>query len=330
MEIEANARALDSFKHKTKDEINQKISVEREKITKQLEKNVRGAKARAVSASKKRDKEKERQVRKYIDHSTKEFKLEKTELLRRNKADMRLGKVPTFFNKSWFFRLFMPASFADAGLIALWVIFLNLILPFIIYLLVPNRQSWHFFLIMPFCVLFFLSIYMELYHLVVGKHKEVMMRCRERMIMVRNLKKKIVTTKSDILQLDDESNYALEKQDTRLVIARQDLELATTEQRSEITRFENEVARDIAKGFEDKARNHRMELEEKIAYLTREKNLSLEMAGELQLALVEEYGAVLGADNLNTVRVSRMLSWLQAGEEKTLEDCILRVRTNGS
>ena len=316
-------RALETYKTRITEESAQLVKKQREALETRLEKSVQAAVRRVEQAEKKRVQEKEQQKKGHIADATQEYREQIRQTRSRIKADIRLDGIPFYCSSGLWFSLYMPAYLTDYLLIGILWLVSAVGLPFLIYMLIPDHRMWQFYILFPLFVVASIVIYIETAGRTRKKHKNTLSRCREKMNMIHDLKKHIRKTEKQIHKSDDESPYELKELDERIQQARKDLETARNNQEAGLQEFEQQIRFDIIEEFRVKSQEKLDELTSGISQLTREKNLTMEMASELQLEIVEDYEEQLGAENMNRSRLEELLSWLEEGSADTLEKALV-------
>lgn len=280
-------RALDAYKNKISEESAQLVKKQREDLQKRLERNVQTAVRKVESAEKKRLQEKERQIKGHIADSTQTYREQIAVLRREVKADIKAAGIPGICRRRVWFALFMPRYLKEyVSLILLWML-LAVAVPFGIYMLIPDRQIWYFYVLLPVCVIMTTLNYLGIAGKTVGRYREPLKSCREKINQIHDLKRQMKKTEKQIVQADDESRYELGEADIRVREARKELEAAREQQTRSLQEFETVTRQAIIDEFQKKSQARLDELVETVSRISREKNLSMELASELELRLAE-------------------------------------------
>lgn len=298
------------------------VKRQREQLEARLEKEVQSAVRKVEQAEKKRNQEKEKQKKDHIADATQEYKERIRQARSQIRADMKEDKVPVFCNSSLWFSLFMPTFFTDYLLLIISWIAAGLGIPALIYWLIPNHSIWQFYIIFPLCLILLIMLHIEIYRRTTGAHKETLKLCRDKMNLIHELKGRIRKTEKSITKSDDESLYELKELDEKIQAARQALEKTRQNQSDSLNEFEQHTRLDIIEEFREKSQEKLEELTAAISQLSKEKNLSMEMASELQLEMIDDYEDILGAENLNQKRLEQILACLEDGSADTLEHAL--------
>lgn len=315
-------RALETYKVRISEESAQIVKKQREAMEIRLEKSVQAAAHRVEQAEKRRAQEKEKQKRSHIADATQEYREQIRQYRSQIKADMKAEKIPVYCSSKLWFSLFMPARLTDYLLIGGFWILAAVGMPLLIYMLIPDHRMWQFYILFPLFVVASIVFYIEIAKRTRKKHRETFDRCREKMNLIHDLKKCIKKTEKQIHKSDDESPYELKELDEKIRQARRDLETARRNQADGLREFEQHTRFDIIEEFRVKAQEKLDELTDGISQLTREKNLTMEMASELQLEMVENYEERLGAGNMNPSRLKELLALLEEDRADTLEEAL--------
>lgn len=319
-------RALETYKTRISEESAQLVKKQREALETRLEKSVQAAARRVEQAEKKRAQEKAKQKKSHIADATQEYREQARQYRSQIRADMKAEGVPFYCSRLWF-ALFMPAYLTDYILIGVFWLLAAVGLPLLIYILIPDHRMWQLYILQPLFVVASIVFYVETARKTRKKHKETLGRCREKMNRIHDLKKRIKKTEKQISKSEDESPYELKELDEKIRQARRDLETARSNQADGLREFEQHTRLDIIEEFRVRAQEKLDELTDGISQLAREKNLTMELASELQLEMVENYEEQLGAENMNQGRLRELLSLLEEGCADTLEEALTVLNT---
>lgn len=327
--LDRTQRALETYKTRITEESAQLVKKQREALETRLEKSVQAAARRVEQAEKKRAQEKEKQKKSHIADATQEYREQIRQTRSQIKSDIKADGIPFYCGSRLWFSLYMPAYLSDYLLIGGFWLVSAIGLPFLIYMLIPDHRMWQFYILLPLFVVASIIIYIETARRTRKKHKETLSRCREKMNLIHDLKKHIKKTEKQIHKSDDESSYELKELDEKILQARKDLETARSNQAAGLQEFEQRIRFDIIEEFRIKSQEKLDELTNGISRLTREKNLTMEMASELHLEIVENYEEQLGAENMNQSRLEELLSLLEEGCADTLEKALILLNAGG-
>lgn len=320
--LDKSQQALETYKVRITEEAAQIVKKQREQLGNRLEKAVQSAARKVEQAEKKRTQEKERQKKCHIVDATQEYRERIRQAWEQIKADMKADKVPPFCGSGIWFSLFMPVFLTDYFLLVFVWLIAGLGMPALIYWLIPDHNIWQFYIIFPLCLICIIMLHIEIHRRTTGKHKETLKLCREKMNLIHELKGRIRKTEKTIAKSDDESPYELKALDEKIQKARQELDTARQNQADALKEFEQHTRLDIIEEFREKSQAKLDELTGAIIHLSREKNLLMEMASELQLEMVDDYEDILGAENLNVDRLEQILNYLQEGGADSLEQVL--------
>lgn len=278
-------------------------------------------------AEKKRTQEKEKQKKNHAADATQEYREQIRQARKEIKEDIKRDKIPFYCNSRVWFSLFMPAFLSDYLFLAVTWLASAIGLPALIYALLPKHQVWQFYILFPLFVVATIVLYIEISRRTRRKYTETLKVCRGKMNLIHDLKKNIRKTEKKIHKSDDESPYELKELDENIRRARRELEAARNNQADGLREFEQHTRMDIIEEFRVKSQEKLEELAAGIDQLTRQKNLTMEMASELQLELVDSCEDRLGAENMNENRLRQLLKLLESGSADTLEEAVEILKT---
>lgn len=315
-------KALETYQIRIQEELDQVIKKQRSMIQNRLDREVQLAQRKVEQAEKQRAQEKNRQKKDHIADATEEYRGRIRLARSKVKSDIKKEKIPGICKRDIWFSLFMPTFLTDYVLLALTWLTVALGIPAIIYLLIPNRQIWHFYILFPLFVVSTILVYIKIYQATVGKHREILKECREQINEIHELKERIRKTEKNINRSDDESSYELKELDEKIEQARNLLNQAKTNQEAGMQEFEQKTRLEIADEFREKSKEKLEQLTGAMNELSKEKNLSMELAAELHLELIDDYEAKIGAENMTRPRLEQILQNLENGSADTLESAL--------
>lgn len=306
-------RALELYQARIKEETESMIKERRESLQTSLKKEVRVAERRMERAVKRRNQERNKQLKQRIQDSIADDQEQIEELKSQIKELVRSEDLPAYCGTRFWHRLFMPCKVMDFVTLILLGLLFSIGLPGVIYFMIPNRQLWYAYILLPLFVLLTLYPYLYVLQNTREQHKEVLLNIRKKFQMMEEVEQEIEDITKTITESEDDSAYALEKQDDRLNLARDRMEQMRAKQSQELTDFETKTKADIVKEFKEQSQEKENELQNVIQRLSRERSLTMEMASELHLKIVDTYESELGAENLSLTRVRAMLKELDQG-----------------
>ncbi len=315
-------KALETYQIRIQEELDQVVKKQKGILQSRLEKEVQSAQRKVEQAEKQRTQEKNRQKKDHIADATQEYRGRIRLARSKVKSDIRKEKIPGICKRDIWFSLFMPTFLTDYVLMALTWLVAALGIPALIYLLIPDRQIWHFYILFPLFVISTILIYIKIYQVTVGTHRETLKECREQINEIHELKERIRKTEKNIDRSDDESFYELKELDEKIEQARNLLNQAKNNQEAGMQEFEQKIRLEIADEFREKSKEKLEQLTEAMNELSKEKNLSMELAAELHLELIDDYETKIGAENMTRPRLEQILQNLENGSADTLESAL--------
>lgn len=315
-------KALEMYQIRIQEELERIVKKQRSNLRGKLEKEVQSAQRKAEQAEKQRLQEKNRQKKNQIADATVKYRKQIHCLRDEIKCDLREAKIPIFCRGKLWFSLFMPAFVGDYFLLFLLSAAMILGIPALLYSMIPNHHLWQFYLLFPSFVVISIVLYLKIRQMTLGKHYEVLKKCRNQMNEIHELQGRIRKTERFIEKNEDEDLYELKEMDEKVEQAYQRLEQAKEKRKTGMQEFEQKTRQEIVKDFREKSKEKLEELTHAMNELSKEKNLSMELAAELHLELIDDYESKLGEENMNPVRLEQILQNLENGSADTLEDAL--------
>lgn len=315
-------KALEMYQIRIQEELERIVKKQRNNLLGKLEREVQSAQRKAEQAERQRIHEKNRQKKTQIADATVNYRKQIHFLRDEIKRNLREAKIPAFCRRKLWFSLFMPAFWGEYFLLLLLGAAVILGIPILLYSLIPNHRIWHFYLLFPPFVVISIVLYLKIRQMAFGKHYEVLKKCRNQMNEIHELQGRIRKTERFIEKNEDENWYELTEMDEKVKQAYQRLEQAKEKRKTGIQEFEQKTRQEIVKDFREKSKEKLEELTQAMNELSKEKNLSMELAAELHLELIDDYESRLGEENMNPVRLEQILQKLENGSADTLEDAL--------
>lgn len=307
-------RALELYHARIKEETESMIKERRENLQSSLNKEVKIAERRMERAKKRRAQERSKQVKQRINESVAGDQEQIQELKEQIRELVHEADLPAYCASRTWHKIFMPSTITDVLMLIVIGTILSVGLPTIIYFMIPKHTLWHAYILLPLFILLTIYPYLHVLQNTRERHKEVLLACREKFAQIDQLSQDIESITKNISESEDDSAYVLDKQDDRLNLAKDRMEQARERQSQELSDFESITRADIVKEFQEQSQEKENELQNVIQRLSRERSLTMEMASELHLSIVDEYENLIGAENLSIATVRNMLKELGAEE----------------
>jgi hypothetical protein len=244
--------------------------------------------------------------------------------------------VPGFCRSRFYYALFMTKRFSEILTLLLAILVACVGLPSLMYFLSVNvffKESKHITLastVIVYLTLFVLGlIYIVMTNVIKIRHYDTLLEGRSIIDKMAANKRQMRAIRNTINKDKDESVYGLDKYDDKLEELNQELEQISQEKQEAMTQFENETKQlltdevnDRRLGRLEQTQGDVEELEKKIALLEEDIKNS-------DLAITNNYGAVLGKEFCTPAKVADLISLMEDGTADTVSESIAAYKGAG-
>lgn len=318
------------------DEIAQTIRRRKSDIERTYDDQIDANKNRTRSVQAKRDKAKSKRVDERVSYETAELTEENRQLEVEMKTLFKAQHVPGFCRSRLYYALFMTRRFTEVlTLIAACLIIYGGV-PFLMYELSVrvffkgSKQITFLTALVVFGTLFILQlIYVILLNRIKLKHYATLKEGRIILDQIAANKRQVKAIRNKINKDKDDSQYGLEKYDERLESLEQELEQISREKQDAMTVFENETKQVLIDEVNARRLARLEKMKEDIEKMEKHMAVLNDDIQNSKLAIVNNYGAILGKEFCTPAKVEDLISLMEDGTADTVSEAIAAYKGAG-
>ena len=281
-----------------------------------------GSRRKKIKA--KKEKEKSIKVSERVGDETAELREANKCLQIDIRANLKKNKTPRLCNNMLFYALFMPKTVVEFLILALVVLLMFFALPFGVYqlFLAENFGAWTLAVVYIADVVLFGGAYLLINNLVKEKHKTTLSENRELREEYRKNCRTMKEIQKGIESDEDESSYGLERFDEELNEIEAEIQRVATEEKEELTKFENVTSGELTAGIQARYREELEALRTRSREVEKEQKEVEEKVKEYSLMLSKQYETYLGTEMLTVAKLDRLISRIEKGEASNIGEAL--------
>ncbi|MEY8337613.1 hypothetical protein AALB16_06215 [Lachnospiraceae bacterium 62-35] len=315
-------RALETEKRSVNDNISATIKKRREEISFNYDKEISRGQDKLKKAKAKREKAKSQGIKERIAEETAELHKENRELKLQMKTIFQKNRVPAICNSNLYYALFFPRWFSDIMKLLLAVIICFLVIPYGVYLALPEKKIWLMIVSCFLCVVIFGGLYIWISNRTKLLHMEVLRTGRTFRDQIHSNRKKIKVITSSIKKDRNESLYNLEKYDDEIARVEQELQETANKKREALNTFEQVTKVIISDEIANNARPKLDRLREDYQKAASDiQELEIQIKDE-NLYITDHYSSYLGNEFLNPLKLGELTEIIRSGRASNLSEAM--------
>lgn len=320
--VRQSRRELEAEEKVVADTISQTVKKRAEEINLSYDKELSKGQERLKQARSKREKAKSQGVKERIVEETSELREENRQMTLQIKTLLQQNHVPRYCRTNWYHALFMPHWFSECMRLLLAVFICFLVIPYGLYLLLPNRTPLYLVGIYFLCILIFGGIYVYIGNKTRIRHAQVFKEERIFRDQIHSNMKKIKVITHAIRRDKNEAIYDLQKHDDEIARIEQELSEIAVKKKDALNTFEN-VTKNIIS--DEIAGNSRDKLTYMKSLLETEEQELQELTTNLKTAslqLTDRYETYLGKELLHPQKLDELRAMVQNSTYANLSEAI--------
>lgn len=315
-------RFLESEKKAVADGIALTVKRRREEISSSYDNEINKAQDKLKKIRSKREKAKNQGVKERIQEETTELHTHNRELKVRMKTLFQKEHVPGMCSSSFYYSLYFPHSFKEYLTLLLTIAVCFLVVPYGLYMMLPDKKTMFLVGIYFVCILVFGGIYTLVGNKTRGRHLEALKEGRAIRTEIMSNNRKIKIISSSIRKDGNDAVYNLEKYDDEIAQIEQDLDAIAGKKKDALSTFENVtktiISDEITGNSKEKMDNLTSELEE----VSGRRRYTETMVKEKRLYITDTYESYVGKEFLHADRLEELRMILQTGDAANISEAI--------
>ncbi len=320
--LRQDKRALEAEKKAVADEIRKTSKKRLDDISSGYDKQIGKCQDRLRKAKSRREAAKGKGMRERIVEETADLRDDNRRIRLEITTLFQQWHIPAYCNTTFYYSLYYPKFAGEFVILALTVLVCFLVIPFGVYLLIPNRHVWQLVLAYVICILLFGGLYILVGGAPRDEHGDILRQGRQ----LRNERhandRRIRAITRSIKKDQNDSVYNLGQYDDEISHIQHELSDIAQQKKDAVNTFET-VTRNII--FDEITASHKERLDQLTdACEKREGELNgLEASlKEKSLAATERYAPYLGNEFMTAEKIDALLETLANGTAANLAEAI--------
>ncbi|MCM1181139.1 MAG: hypothetical protein NC347_12835 [Clostridium sp.] len=322
-------KAIVSEEKSIQDEIAQMIRKRKIEIEKAYDDQIDANKSKARSVKAKRDKTKSKRVDERVELETADLTEENRQLQVEMRTLFKAQHVPSFCRSRFYYSLFMTKRLSEVLTLIVTILLAYVGLPALMYYLSVHvfykgsKQITLFCTLTVACTLLVLClIYIVMFNTIKLRHYDTLLEGRGMLDKMAANRRQMRAIRNKINKDKDESIYGLDKYDDKLEELEQELNQISEEKQQAMTQFESETKQVLTNEVNDRRLPQLEEMQENVEELEKQIALLEDDIKNSDLAIMNNYGAVLGKEFCTPSKVADLISLMEDGTADTVSEAI--------
>lgn len=322
-------KAIATEEKSIQDEIAQTIRKRKSEIEKAYDDQIDANKGKTRSVKAKRDKAKSKRVDERVELETADLAEENRQLQVEMRTLFKAQHVPGFCRSAFYYSLFLPKRLTEILTLLVSILVACVGLPSLMYYLSVqvfykgNKQvTLLCTLTVAITLLFLFIIYIVMLNTIKLKHYDVLLEGRAIIDKIAANKRQMRAIRNTINKDKDESVYGLDKYDDKLAELEEELNQISEEKQESMTQFENDTKQVLTNEVNDRRLPKLEAMKASVEELEKEIAVLEDDIKNSDLAITNNYGAVLGKDFCTPAKVADLISLMEDGTADTVSEAI--------
>lgn len=328
-EVQKLEKTLTAEKKAVNDSISSTVKKRREEIQSSYDTEIGKIQDKLKKVKSRREKAKNQGMKERIREETVELHEHNRELQVRMKTLFQQERVPFFCHSSFYYALYFPSGFREfLTLLITFAVCFGLI-PYGVYLFLPEKKTLYLALIYGAAVLIFGGIYILVGNLTKDRHLEALKEGRSIRSLIASNNKKVAVITSSIKRDRNEKVYDLEKYDDEIAQLNQDLEETSQKKKEALNTFENVTKTIITDEIMGNSREKLDVLAEKQQEAEDRLRYTETMVKEKRIYITDTYESYLGREFLVPEKIDELKNIMENGTAVNLSEAMEEYRSRG-
>lgn len=315
-------KALEAEKKAVEDSIGATVKKRRDEIESSYDSEIGKLQDKLKKIRVRREKAKNQGMKERIKEETEELHEHNRELRVRMRTLFQSQRVPAFCGSGYYYSLYFPRGIKEIFTFLLTFAVCFLLIPYGIYLKLPDKKTLYLVLIYLAVILVFGGIYTVIGNVTKGRHLSALQEGRTiRSLIVSNQKKIRVITNS-IKKDRNEAIYNLEKYDDEIAQLEQDLAETIQKKKDALNTFENVTKTIITDEITGNSRQKIDDLTESYQEASSRLRYTETILKEKKIFITDTYESYVGKEFLTPDRLEELKKILESGAASNISEAI--------
>lgn len=328
-EVTKLEKSLAAEKKAVNDSINSTVKKRREAIQSSYDTEIGKLQDKLKKAKARKEKAKNQGMKERIKEETMELHEHNRELKVRMKTLFQQDRVPFICHTNFYYAMYFPRGFKEVFTLLLTFALCFGLIPYGVYLLLPEKKTLYLALIYGAAVLIFGGIYILVGNLTKDRHLNALKEGRSIRSLIASNNKKIAVITSSIKRDRNENVYDLEKFDDEIAQLNQDLEETSQKKKDALNTFENVTKTIITDEIMGNSRpklealaGKEQEAEDRLRYTET-------VIKEKKIYITDTYESYLGREFLVPEKLEELKKIMENGTAVNLSEAMEEYRNRG-
>lgn len=321
-QVKAIQKALTAEKKAMEDKISQQIHTEREAINDQFKNNLDSLEERLEKAVSRKSKAKSQAQKARIKSETAALVRENDTIRLQNKKAFQASNIPTLFNRPLFYRLFVPSGIKDYLLFAAVFLIFAIVVPTLIYLIIPNHHVWLLIVLWVVFIGLFVLAYIGVNGISKKTHPDVIVNARRNYDIILTNQNKINAIVKSVESDPKEDNYNLDEYTAAVNQAQTDYDEAKAQRQQALDEFDTHrrpvIEEDIRNQHQDAINQYELDYNQaNTRFLATKKRYD-----ELADRIASDYTSVIGKRYMRNESIDNLVKIISSGQADSIQSAI--------
>lgn len=326
-------KELSINKKNLKEDIESTVKKRRNEVSDKFDKEIDKDEDKLKKIRNQRNKAKDKGVKERITDETADLRAQNEDLRAGIKSSLKEEKLPGFCGWGFYFVLYFTKGVGEVFMCALMIILMFLLLPTVVYVLLPFEkiaQEYHIFL---FAVTFFVIFLIVFFaYKIIGdqtkhKHKEALQSIRSLRDQVYSNNKQIRKIAHSIRKDKNEDMYNLGDFDAKIKEIENDISIITQNKADALKAFDETTRPAVIQEIEGREMPRIQEIENKYNEISVRHTELEDSVKQLGIKLSTEYESYLDKSFTDVARIDELISIMETGGAATIGDAIQVYKT---
>ncbi|MCI8453948.1 MAG: hypothetical protein HFE84_04970 [Lachnospiraceae bacterium] len=318
--------ALKEKKRLIAENTSQTVKKRATEIAKSYDAETDKAKERLKKVRAKREKARNQGIKERIVEETKGLITANEELRLQMKTLFQEKHVPGFCSSHYYYTLYFTKGIKETGILLLTLLVCFLLVPCGIYLLIPERKTWHLFVIYAVLILLIGGLYVKIGNRTKLRYMETLREGRGIMDTRLANQKKIKAIARAVRRDKNDTLYNLQKFDDEIAQLEQDLAQLVRKKKDALNTFDTVTKTILADEIAESHRPELQRMEEELSQ-TAERLLAVRSSlKEKSLTASDQYVTYVGRENMTLERLAAVESLLSEGQASNISEAVAKLK----
>ncbi|MCI8511337.1 MAG: hypothetical protein HFE83_04990 [Lachnospiraceae bacterium] len=318
--------ALKEKKKQIAESISQTVKKRAAEIAKSYDDETDKAKDRLKKVRAKREKARNQGIKERIAEETRGLISLNEELRLQMKTLFQEKHVPGFCSSHCYYTLYFTRGIKETGILLLTLLSCFLLAPCGIYLLIPERRTWHLFLIYMVLIVLLGGLYVRIGNRTKLRYMETLREGRSILDMRLANRRKIRAIARAVRRDKNDTLYNLQKFDDEIAQLTQDLAQLAKKKKDALNTFDTVTKTILSDEITESHRPELQRLEEELSQTAERLSAVKNSLKEKSFMASDRYVTYVGRENMTPERLAALEGLLSEGQASNISEAVTKLR----